>query len=292
MINPKLICDNIENNIKKNIKKNIKIKNNIKKFYVDFETTYIYSDDFSYIENYKSNEMYNTSLNEMSNISLNEMSNTSLNEMSNTSLNEMPNTSLNEMPNTSLNEMPNTSLNEMPNSVFLYMIGVGWIDEDNEWKYKNFTVDILDNKNEKKILNEFYNFINKYPKNILIHWSKAEQIIMKNVLLKYNLTDKKYNFNWFDLHNIYKKNIVIKNCYSFGLKDISKTLYKLNIINDKWIDDDINAIDAIMVPINANKIYKKGIIKSIKVIDNIKDIYKYNEIDCKMLYNLMFSRIK
>ena len=67
---------------------------------------------------------------------------------------------------------------------------------------------------------------------------------------KFKLDD----FNWYDLYDTYKKNnIIIKDCYSFGLKDIAKQLYKLNIIKDKWIDENIGALDAILVPINGEK---------------------------------------
>ena len=36
------------------------------------------------------------------------------------------------------------------------------------------------------------------------------------------------------------------------------------------------------------KICQEGVIKSIKEFDYINDIVMYNEIDCKMLYNLIF----
>ena len=54
----------------------------------------------------------------------------------------------------------------------------------------------------------------------LIHWSSAEPSVMKSKLTEHNL---KLNFEWFDLLNVFKNNehpIVIKECHSFGLKNI------------------------------------------------------------------------
>ena len=69
------------------------------------------------------------------------------------------------------------------------MIGIGWIDEG-KWKHIDLTVDRLNYKNEKKIIIKFINFINKYPNNILIHWSKAEPSIMKKLLKRHNILTK------------------------------------------------------------------------------------------------------
>ena len=50
-----------------------------------------------------------------------------------------------------------------------------------------------------------------------------------------------------------KQKITIKGCYSYGLKHIAKRLFELGYINIKWDDEEITALDAILVPINAEK---------------------------------------
>ena len=49
---------------------------------------------------------------------------------------------------------------------------------------------------------------------------------------------------WFDLLDVFKKiPINIKDNYSFGLKNIAKTMYKHNLIKTEWENGDINGLD-------------------------------------------------
>ena len=166
----------------------------------------------------------------------------------------------------------------------LYMIGYGW-EYKGEWKYKTLMVNRLTKKEEKRIVKEFIRIMNRFKNSLLIHWSNAEKVIMNKVLLEHNL---EYKFNWIDLLDIYKKQkITIKGCYSYGLKHIAKNLFNLGHINIKWEDDEISALDAILVPINAEKECAKKNITNINQFSYINSIIKYNEIDCRILYELV-----
>jgi len=265
----------IHNNINSKIKNIIKnkIPSNIKKLYIDFETTTLIDEKFNKTKFHKINKKtYNTRSKNNKKINLNDINEIKCN---------------NEMID--INEIKyNNKCNKRLNSdVFLYMIGIGWINDSGIWEYINITVDRLDYVNEKIIIKKFIKIINKFPKNILIHWSKAEPIIMNKIMVRHNIN---YDFNWFDLYDIYKNNkIVIKGCYSYGLKDVAKQLYKLKLINTKWVDENISALDAIIVPLNAEKLCKNNIINSIYNYKYMNDIILYNEIDCKILWKLLFK---
>ena len=65
-----------------------------------------------------------------------------------------------------------------------------------------------------------------------------------------------------------KNNIVFKNCYSYKLKSIAKTMYEIGLLNVKWVDEQIGALDAIIVPIEGENMCKSLSIKSIKQLIN------------------------
>ena len=104
---------------------------------------------------------------------------------------------------------------------------------------------------------------------------------MNRLCQKYNI---KFKFNWYDLMKVYiKNNIVMKGCFSFGLKDIARNLYKHKIIDLKWEDEEINGKDAIVVANKANELCKNNYINNISEYKYMNIITKYNEIDCKIL---------
>ena len=176
-----------------------------------------------------------------------------------------------------------TSIFENINTQFLYMIGIGWY-EDDKWIFHNLVTDRLTDNYEKDIIIKFINIIEQFPKNILIHWSNAEKSIMNYLCSKHNI---EYRFNWYDLMKVYIDNkVVIKDCYSFGLKDIAKTMYKKNIIDMKWEDEEISGKDALVIANKAEEACKNKYITKIQNFEYMNTIIRYNEIDCKILSRL------
>ena len=173
-------------------------------------------------------------------------------------------------------------LNE--SSCIIYMIGVGWY-ENRKWNFKNFVVNRLSFYEEKKIIDKFLGFIGNYPNNIIYHWSNAEPILMKKSLKRYNYDNK---VNWCDLLKIFKEiPIVVKGSFSYGLKSIAKTMYKQNLIKTNWVDTTLDGLDAMLVAWIAEEECVKNNIFNISEFDEINDIVKYNEIDCKVMWDIL-----
>lgn len=171
----------------------------------------------------------------------------------------------------------------------IYMIGVGWIEEG-VWKFNNYIVDRISLHHEKKIINKFMEFVNKFPNKKIYHWSKAEPLIMKKKILE--IMNEK--LCWFDLLDVFKKvPINIKYNYSFGLKNIAKTMYKHNLIKTEWENGDINGLDAMLVSLYAENKCRNLEIYKIKDYEDMNEIVKYNEIDCKVMWDILrFLRLK
>lgn len=181
----------------------------------------------------------------------------------------------------------NDSFNKFPyigGKTIIFNIGLG-IKQNNKWKFKKFTVDRITLKEEKKIIDEWLSAMYKISSSAKVfHWGSAEKIFFKNAIKRHNAKWKEPN--WFDLLEIFKKeNIAIKHCFNFKLKDVANALYKHKFISSKW-DDIFNGLDISAISWNAHlNAINKNI--SMKDDENVKKIEKYNEFDCKILYEIL-----
>tara|TARA_B110000208_G_C11799962_1_gene441591 strand:+ start:5756 stop:7534 length:1779 start_codon:yes stop_codon:yes gene_type:complete len=171
----------------------------------------------------------------------------------------------------------------------IFMIGLGY-NENNKWKYINYTCDKLDDINEKNIIDKFLNDINIIcMKNndfepLIIHWSNAERNIFNTFNKKYHFTYKEPK--WFDLMKYFMNNeIFIKDSYSFSLKNIGKHMNNHKLIKTNYKNNEIsNGLDAMFLSWQE---YNKSKNKDIKRSKVIKDTIKYNEVDCKIMWDIV-----
>jgi len=77
--------------------------------------------------------------------------------------------------------------------------------------------------------------------------------------------------------------IIIKNCFSFSLKDVAKTLNSHKLIDLEWPELDDGLLSAFI----ARDIYKNNQDNVNTNNKNMEEIVEYNFIDCKALYLLL-----
>jgi putative phage-type endonuclease len=176
----------------------------------------------------------------------------------------------------------------------IYMIGIGYNHPRTGcWIHKTFITDRLTGFCEKEIIENWYKYINDIKKvynktnHQLIHWSSAECSLLKSAIERHSLSDKYLDLKWFDLCKFFKINkIVIEDCNGFGLKPVAKTLYKCNYITTQWVDEDINGLDAVLVAWQCNEMAIQDDCR-LEDISHMKSIIDYNEIDCKVLSDIL-----
>ena len=80
----------------------------------------------------------------------------------------------------------------------------------------------------------------------------------------------------------------IKGCLNYGLKDVAKTFYKYGYIHTIW-DENGDCVDGADAAIGAYKVDKETRKKNLPFNQDplAKDIIKYNEIDCKVLMEII-----
>lgn len=164
----------------------------------------------------------------------------------------------------------------------LYLIGVGYFD--NNWKYKSFFPNQINDRDEKTVLHKWIQFMNEttkklnYNKYQIIHWSKAEPSLYNKLKELFLLRTK---LDWIDLQPILKKScIVFDNMKNYSLKNVAKTMKNMGFIETNWEDGVVDGL-------GANMIIIKGIKNQIGDINGFDDIIKYNEVDCKVMYEII-----
>ena len=184
------------------------------------------------------------------------------------------------------------------NSGMIFMIGVGYTNECGNWVYKNFTCLGRNYTEEYRIMNEFIEFLDSIDNPNLYHWSPAENSFWKSankrqIKLNKNNPEKLKNIiNNFKLDKVLcdfakffkDSEIVIKGCFNYGLKNISKSMFNNNMIKTNLESECDSGLSAM---ISANTYYKNIVVFNYI----IKDIKKYNEFDCKVMWDI-FNYIK
>jgi len=172
---------------------------------------------------------------------------------------------------------------------YIFMIGVGFKNSENNWEFKSFILEKKSNESEKKMLDDFWVYVNdklkeyKKEKSVFFHWSQAEKIVYEKTQLRHlKLEDKKL----IDLYKVFlNEPIVVKGALNYSLKTIVKALYKNDLVKISWDSSNpcSNGLNAMLL---AYKCYEKSDRVTIN-IPIMKSIEQYNEIDCKSIYEVL-----
>ena len=177
-------------------------------------------------------------------------------------------------------------LNFEPIEEMIYMIGLGWV-QNNAWNFQTFIVDRLDAESEEKMINEWFRKMDQLSagkKYTVMHWSNAEQTMLKKSLKRHHL-DAPKNMNWFDLLKYYKDNcIAVRGAFHFGLKTIANACYTNGLIDVKWEDNDVDGAKAMITAWKCHRNLNNG--DKMANCMEMQEIIRYNEIDCKVLWKL------
>ena len=200
-----------------------------------------------------------------------------------------------------------TNSHEYSNMIFL--IGVGY-EEADKWVYKSFQMKNFSLEEEKRILEEFIDFINN--KRIIdlsetatfYHWGNAEVAVFNAANVRHGTRWNNWakSINWFDFCAVFQKEpIVIKGAKKFNLKEIAKVMHKHKLIHTTWAEQGPESglsvmfdaanfyrfIDTYNVMDSNKKLEDENYQKYIAHINNFAKIIYYNEIDCKAVWDIV-----
>jgi hypothetical protein len=193
------------------------------------------------------------------------------------------------------------------------------------WNYRCFVAKDLSPAGEKEICQLFSDYVRQEsewhdcPNPLLIHWANAENWQWSHAVDKHNGieklwidversvgvryrdgvigediitidgTENKVEPRWFDLLTIFKKEpITVKGSLGFGLKSIAGALAEHNLIKTTW-DASLSCADGAGAMLGAFNACSEAKRRRLSLADmpQIQDIKKYNEVDCKVLGEIL-----
>lgn len=176
---------------------------------------------------------------------------------------------------------------------YIFQIGVWCVYKDKK-KYKTFIVDDFTKQEEEKICKNFYEYIQKKTKKAnfdgsppIFHWNSTEASIWDNILKKYG-KDWDLDEHWIDMLRVVKEEpVVIKGVFDFGLKSFTNALYNKGLINISWGNSKIT--NGANVMLAAKKSFENSKKNNIpwREEETMREIIKYNEIDCRAVYEIV-----
>ena len=180
----------------------------------------------------------------------------------------------------------------------IFMIGCGYL-ENGIWKWRCFIADRLNEIAENTIIEEWFSYMNEIRKKHhfnsepkIYHWSNAERGSFDTAFnsARNRHKDNKWpNLEWFDLLNevVKKEPMVVKgNMVGFNLKDYAKALFDQGHINTLWEESSLDGLGAMTGAFACEELARKEG-KKLKDIPLMKSIIKYNEVDCKVMMEIL-----
>lgn len=177
----------------------------------------------------------------------------------------------------------------------IFMIGVGW-EAGGIWQHRNFVCNAPTPEEEYRIMDEFMTFMTERnsPRAHYWHaekrfWTTAENRQFDRACQAHD-TDRKDHISdnwqaieWCDMYHLFRDEpIVVKGCFKFGLKDIAKAMRKHGMIQAKIGSSCDSGMTAM---VKAWQCYQSS--PNPATSDTMIDIAKYNEFDCKVLWEIL-----
>lgn len=178
----------------------------------------------------------------------------------------------------------------------IFMIGCGHM-EDAKWVFRCFTVDQLTEQCEAQIIDEWLAHMTSIHQALggdeprLIHWSQAEPV---NYEESYDSACKRHpekrwpSLNWFDLlvRVVRKEPVVVRGSLNFGLKSFARALHSQGLIETSWGESKVDGLGAMT---GAWWCHKEARESDRRLIDTtlMQEIARYNEVDCKVMMEIM-----
>jgi hypothetical protein len=177
--------------------------------------------------------------------------------------------------------------------MFIFQIGLGYC-KNNKWVYKSFLAEKNDIMSELKMINSFWQFVDKVKKEMkmkechFVHWYPAEPICYRKLQQRIMRCGSKLpELNCMDLYQLFRHEpITVNGALNFSLKSIAKSMNSHKLIKTSWDSTNpcSNGLNAMLL---AHKAYKdaSGPLDDTNVI--MHNIIHYNLVDCKVLWEIL-----
>ena len=155
-------------------------------------------------------------------------------------------------------------------------------------QFYEFTISNFTKTGEGQIVERFADYLRKISNDNreinIYHWGHAEYNYFRYIHETYP-TIKFPEYKLINVLDYFRMEpIIVQGVFKFGLKSIGKALYKNNLIQTTWEEND-NGLDSMLQFKDICKAHTKNI--PLKRYLGIKEIIDYNRIDCQVLYEIV-----
>ena len=180
----------------------------------------------------------------------------------------------------------------------IFMIGCGH-EEDGRWVFRNFTTDRLTEDDEARTIDAWLQHMGDVAasrsasaKGRVIHWSFAEPV---NYEVAYDSARNRHpekgwpSLDWFDLwQKVFKDEpVVVKGSLSFGLKTVARAMHEHGLIATSWGDSQVDGLGAMVGAWACDAQARESGLASMREIGLMDEITKYNEVDCRVMWEIL-----
>jgi hypothetical protein len=179
----------------------------------------------------------------------------------------------------------------------IFMVGCAHV-EGGQLRFRCFVADALTPDAEARMLDAWFGHMGEVRQRLgfagspkVFHWSPAEDTSFNS---DYSSARQRHpgkewpEPSWFDfLHGVVKKEpFVVRGAFGFGLKAIGKALHTHGLIQTSWEDGPTDGLGAMVGAWRAAAEAKeRGV--SLREVSLMRDIEKYNEVDCRVMYEVI-----
>lgn len=191
---------------------------------------------------------------------------------------------------------------EAGGQTLIFMIGCGHFTGPADapvWNFRVFTVDALVPGDERRAIEAWLAYMSAICAAVgqtldrarVFHWSPAETSTFTEA---YNAAHRRHgeppwpDVPWFDLLNrvIKAQPVTVRGAFGFGLKAIARAMHAHGLIDTLWSD---SATDGLGAMVGAwwchHEAARLGV--SMREIDLMKEIEAYNEVDCRVMAEVL-----
>jgi len=191
-----------------------------------------------------------------------------------------------------------TQLPERGGQALIFMIGCGHL-EDGEWQFRSFTVDVLGEDEEARIIDRWLAHMAATrarltpdgPEPRVTHWSHAEVATFESA---YNSAQERHpdrewpSPRWFDFLDqvVREEPVVVRGSMGFGLKSMGRALHDLGAIETRWDDGPADGQGA-MVGAWWAQARASELGEPLSEDALMLEIAQYNEVDCRVMMEIV-----
>ena len=178
------------------------------------------------------------------------------------------------------------------------MIGCGHV-EDGQWQWACFTADSLSEASEAKIIDGWFAHMAIVKQRMdpdgddpnVFHWSHAELSSLETAFTsaKSRHPEKDWgNPRWFDflVRVMREEPVVVRGAMGFGLKAVAKAMHSLGYIETDW---EAGPTDGLGAMVGAWSCAEEAEEQACTLAETalMQDIALYNEVDCKVIMEIV-----